>query len=59
VLAAVLVAVVVEPDLLGLEPTPWVRRICAWGALVLMLGCGYAVVGWLRSLLAGRAGFNL
>lgn len=26
--AAVLVAVVVEPDLVGYEPSPWVRRLC-------------------------------
>jgi hypothetical protein len=57
--AAVLVAVVVEPNLLGDEPAPWVRRVCAWGALVLMVGCAYAVVGWLHSLLTGRAGVNL
>jgi hypothetical protein len=58
-LAAILVAMVVEPDLRGYEPSPWVRRICAWRALMLMVGCAYAVVGWLRSLLTGRAGVNL
>jgi hypothetical protein len=59
VLAAVLVAAVVEPNLLGYEPSPWMRRICAWGALALMVGCTYGMVSWLRSLLAGRAGLNL
>ena len=54
-LAAILVAVVVEPELIGYEPSPWVRRLCAWAALVLIVGCAYGVVGWLRTLLAGRA----
>ena len=52
-LAAILVAVVVEPELIGYEPSPWVRRLCAWAALVLIVGCAYGVVGWLRTLLAG------
>ena len=55
VLAAILVVVVIQPDLLGLEPVPWVRRLCAWGALALMVGCAYGMVGWLRSILAGWA----
>jgi hypothetical protein len=46
-----LVAVVVQPDVLGLAPSPSVRRICAWGAVALMAGCAYALVAWLRSLL--------
>jgi hypothetical protein len=29
------------------------------GAPVLIFGCGYAVVAWLRSLLQRRTGFNL
>lgn len=58
-LAAILVVVVVEPSRLGVVPPPWVRPVCAWGSLALMIGCGSAVIGWLRSLLPGRAGFNL
>ena len=58
-LAAVLVAVVIQPDLIGFEPSPLVRRTCAWGALALMVGCGYAVVRWLRSLLTRRTALNL
>jgi hypothetical protein len=53
VLAAVLVAAVIQPDVLGLAPSPRVRQLCGWGAVALMAGCGYALVGWLRSLLAG------
>jgi hypothetical protein len=53
VLAAVLVVVVIEPDLLGLVPSPGVRQLCGWAALVLMVGCAYGVVGWLRSLVPG------
>ena len=30
-LAPILVAVVVWPELVGLEPSPWLRRLCAWG----------------------------
>jgi hypothetical protein len=59
VLAAIVVVVVVEPDLLGYAPAPWARRVCAWGALALMVGCGYSAVGWLRSLLARRTGLNV
>ena len=52
-LAAALVAAVIQPDVLGLAPSPRVRQLCGWGAVALMAGCGYALVGWLRSLLAG------
>src|SRR5215212_600418 len=52
-LAAALVAAVIQPDVLGLAPSPRVRQLCGWGAVALMVGCGYALVGWLRSLLAG------
>src|SRR5215207_1951721 len=52
-LAAALVAVVVQPDALGLAPSPRVRQLCGWSAVALMVGCGSALVGWLRALLAG------
>jgi hypothetical protein len=58
-LAACLVVVVVEPDLIGFAPSPHVRQLCAIGALVLMVGSCYALVGWLRHLLAAHTGFNL
>ena len=50
-LAAALVAVVIQPDVLGLAPSSGVRQFCGWGAVALMVGCGYALVAWLRSLL--------
>jgi hypothetical protein len=53
-LAALLVTVVVNPDLLGLEPSPQFRRLCAWSALSLMVGCSYGAAAWLRSLLRRR-----
>jgi hypothetical protein len=43
--------VVIQPDVLGLAPSPSVRQFCGWGAVALMVGCAYALVGWLRSLL--------
>ena len=52
-LAAVLVAVEIQPDSLGLAPSPRARQLCGWGAVALMVGCGYALVAWLRSLLSG------
>ena len=57
-LAAVLVAVVIQPDLLGLAPSPWARQLCGWGAVALMVGCGYALVGWLRALVTRRTSLN-
>jgi hypothetical protein len=56
---AVLVIVVVEANLLGFAPSPSARRLCAWGALILMVGCGCAAVAWLRSLLPRRTGITL
>ena len=53
-LAAALVAVVIQPDLVGIAPSSGVRQLCGWGAVALMVGCGYALVGWLRSLLTGN-----
>src|SRR5215204_2544285 len=50
-LAAALVAVVIQPDVLGLAPSSGVRQFCGWGAVALMVGCGYALVAWLRPLL--------
>jgi hypothetical protein len=58
-LAAILLTVAIQPDLLGFAPSPRIRQLCAFGALVLVVVCGYAVVGWLRSLVTGRTGFNL
>jgi hypothetical protein len=58
-LPAILDAVVVEPDLLGFAPSPWVRRLCAWCALALIPGGGYSVIGCLCSLLTSRSGLNL
>ena len=58
-LAAVLVAVVVTPGLLGFAPTPSIRQVCAWAALVLMVGCAAGLVSWIHAVLAGRTGFNL
>ena len=58
-LAAVLVAVVVRPGLVGYEPSPSIRQVCAWAALVLMVCCASGLVSWIRAVLAGRTGFNL
>ena len=52
-LAALLVAVVIQPDVLGLAPSPRARQLCGWGAVALMASCGYALVAWLRPLLTG------
>jgi hypothetical protein len=57
-LAAILVTVVIQPDLLGLAPTSGIRRLSGWGAVALMVGCGYAAVRWLRALVMGWTGFN-
>ena len=43
-LAAILIAVVVQPDLVEFTPSPSARRLYAWGALALMVGCGYGAV---------------
>jgi hypothetical protein len=59
VLAAILVVVVIEPDRLGVVPSLGVRQACAWSALALMVGCGFTVIGWLRSAVAGRAGITI
>jgi hypothetical protein len=47
-LAAALVAVVIQPDVLGLAPSPRIRQVCGWGAVALLVGCGYATVGCAR-----------
>jgi hypothetical protein len=57
-LAAILVTVVVQPDLLGLAPTSGIRRLCGWGGVALIAGCGYAAVAWLRALVTERSGLN-
>jgi hypothetical protein len=46
-LAAVLVVLVVEPELVGVTVSRLARQLCALGALMLMSGCAYAVLCWL------------
>jgi len=56
----VLVAVVIEPQMVGLTVSPRMRQLCALGALVLMIGCGYTLLCWLYdAVLAGRRRLNL
>jgi hypothetical protein len=50
-LAAILVALVIQPDVFGFVPSSRIRQLCGWGAVALMAGCGYAAVGWVRSML--------
>ena len=57
-LAAILVTVVVQPDLLGLAPSSGTRRVCGWSAVALIAGCGFAVAGWLRAIATGRTHAN-
>jgi dolichyl-phosphate-mannose--protein O-mannosyl transferase len=52
-LAAILVAAVVEPGLAGPALSPRTRQFYAVGALVLIVGCCYAVFCWLRDVLTG------
>src|SRR5687768_17410536 len=47
VLAAILAALVIEPDLTGSTLTPGMRQLCAVVALALMIGCAFAVDYWL------------
>ena len=59
VLAAVLVGVVIDRGATGSALSPRMRQLCAIVALVLMIGCSYAVVCWLRdAVTAGRARLN-
>jgi hypothetical protein len=59
-LAAILVTVVVEPEFVGVTVSRPMRQLCAVAALVLMTGCGYAVVCWLDgAVIAVRERLNL
>jgi hypothetical protein len=57
-LAAILVAVVIQPGLIGLAPSPGIRQLCGWGAVALIVGCAVATAGWLRVLVTGRMSLN-
>ena len=46
-LAAILVALVIDPRLAGAPLTPRTRQLCDLLALVLMFGSGYAAARWL------------
>ena len=59
VLAAILVAVVVRPDLVGFAPSPGVRQASAWAALALLAGCAVGVVAWLRTVMTTLTHHNL